>query len=253
MRKRHMVDISDAAWDKLERLANRLDAAQYVYKGRPRYGKLIELAIEKLEDSTMEWTVEEVWVDGNGEDATEELVDMAFDNDLPPIDEHYTEAAEGWWLANPNITPIQASQAEKDMALYGNAYISADTGAPIKAKNITFKVSAKPIDPDIHVTGVLVDGNTVKIASDLTQALSAPQQHTLTQVLELEALKHLGAGTGPIEVWIQNVPWNKLKLYAKYNTPPDDSWYTVVNDLASKVRAWLLQGNFIGPLAKDLF
>lgn len=143
-RKRHMVDISDAAWDKLEKLAARVDAATYLYKGRPRYGKLIELAIEKLEDSTMEWTVEEVeWGDG--------IPELDYDNGPLPIDEHYTEATEDWWLANPNITPIKPSQAAQDMALYGNAYFGVDyapgqdstvTLKPIKAKDIQFKVSA---------------------------------------------------------------------------------------------------------------
>lgn len=133
MRKRHMVDISDYAWDKLGRVAQRLDAAQYVYKGRPRYGKLIELAIEKLEDSTMEWTVEEVWVDGTEDEET-----IEWDNE------------KGWWKGD-KLDKYKPSQAAQDMTLYGNAYIGTDyakesdfpaISKPIKTKDIKFKVSA---------------------------------------------------------------------------------------------------------------
>jgi hypothetical protein len=45
--------------------------------------------------------------------------------------------AEGWWLANPNITPIKPDLSSvSDLMNYGNAYFDADTGFPIKASSI---------------------------------------------------------------------------------------------------------------------
>lgn len=291
-RTRHMVDISDYAWDKLERLAHRLDAAQFVHKGRPRYGKLIELAIEKLEDSTMEWT-EEV-VEWEVED--EETIEW--------------DSKKGWWKGD-KLDKYKPSQAAQDMALYGNTYTGVDYGTggdttvtlkPIKVKDIQFKVSAHDtateqlskisetlkdlnksagapaltVDEYIAVgkkmEDALLDGITsaivgkpkpsyvkvfvnqpgyIELTASLTQALSASQQFVLRKFAEAAFAECSSSdGAGALLVSMKNIPWNKLWLSVTYSDPSAlvKSLEDVASIASKKVEAWLLQGNFIGPL-----
>lgn len=303
-RTRHMVDISDYAWDKLEKLAARVDAATYLYKGRPRYGKLIELAIEKLEDSTMEWTVEEV------ELAQEEVPDEWYGDTQEGEETVEWDSKKGWWKGD-KLDKYKPSQAAQDMALYGNTYTGVDYGTggdttvtlkPIKVKDIQFKVSAHDtateqlskiietlkdlnksagapaltVDEYIAVgkkmEDALLDGITsaiagkpkpsyvkvfvnqpgyIELTTTLSQALSAPQQLALRKFAEAAFAEcSSDDGAGALLVSMKNIPWNKLWLSVTYSDPSAlvKSLEDVASTVSSKVEAWLLQGNFIGPL-----